>query len=446
MSGRVVAGLAAVSTAAAVVFMTGRPDAGAIDDAVLGGVATGAAFAAWRLVRARRVVPDRRADDDHLDAVLSRLVQPVPVDEVLQQTVDALRGAPGRRAVELWQVQGDALVLTHRRPLVDRAPVDLPAEARSVFAAAGIVGDTWLRTWAPELAAEVDHDDTDRTRALPLATHGELAGLVVLRRDPGDAPFDERDATRLGRLRRPVAAALNQTRLLAALETSVAELQMRNEELQASRARLVTVADTERRRIERDLHDGAQARLTALSVRLQLARRIARDDPSRIDGVLEEIEADLVDTTAELRRLAHGIVSPLLMTGGLGDAVRGLASRLPVDVQVDAPKMTRMQPEIEAAVYHCCVEALQNTIKHAGNGASATVGLRHEDGVLRFWIDDDGPGPWPTPDPEGGQGLVNMADRIGALGGTITFGIGADGTGARVSGQVPVGSDDIADR
>lgn len=407
-------------------------------DALLGALAVVAVAGVVRLLlgpAARRTTAG-----EPLEGVLGRLARPVPIDEALQQVVDALRQAPGHRSVEVWQRRGDELVLTHSAPLVDRSPTEVHPAAVRVAVGVGVVGDTWLGTWFPGLTA--DTPGVDRTRAVPLATRSELAGAVLLRRQPGAPAFGAADDDRLLRLQRPLAAALNQERLTAALRRNVEELERRNQELQASRARLVSVADAERRRLERDLHDGAQARLTALAVRLQLVRRLTEADPSRVDELLGTIESELVDAAAELRALAHGIMPPLLLTGGLGDALRGAASRAPIEVHVDVPGSDRYRPEVEAAVYYCCVEAIQNTVKHAGPSATATVEVRHEGDRLAFTVCDDGRGLGAQP-AAAGHGLLNMSDRIGALGGTVTVGPGPSGVGVAVAGQVPL---DVAAR
>jgi signal transduction histidine kinase len=286
--------------------------------------------------------------------------------------------------------------------------------------------------------------------------HGEVLGLVVLRREPHDAPFGPGDDDRLGRIQRPVSIALDQARLHDALEASVDELHQRNDELQASRARLVSAADAERRRLERDLHDGAQSQLTALRVQLQLARTLAARDPGRTSELLAALEADLGAAADELRRLSHGIVPPLLVTDGLGDALRVAASRSPVEVTVASWHQRRFAPEIEAAVYFCVSEALQNVAKHAGAGAHTTVRLSHTAEDLTFEVVDDGAGSNGAgsngagsngvgsngvgardPRSNSGHGVVNMADRVGALGGTLHVGH-EDAGGFVVRGQIPL--------
>ena len=261
---------------------------------------------------------------------------------------------------------------------------------------------------------------------------------------PGTPPFDPIDDEALTRVQHPLAAALQHARLDAELEATIDELRGRNTELQRSRARLVAVADAERRRLERDLHDGAQSHLTALEVKLQLAKALVDRTPERAGELIGALEDDVAGAVEELRSLSHGIVPSLLLTGGLRDALAGAASRASVPVTVDDIAATRFRPEVEAAVYFCCLEALQNVAKHAGRGAAARVTVSSDGHSLRFVVADDGVGVNGTdPDrrlPGGGQGLLNMADRIGALGGSVTLRSGPDG-GAEVIGQVPLTPD-----
>ena len=425
----------AAVAAAVVVIAIGRP-AASERDGVLAGVAgalVGAATFA-SLERRRRLTPGGAPSSrDAVDAVATRMTRAIPVDELLQQVVDVLRQTPQRRDVELWRERDGVLVLSNCAPLVDRDPVVLGDTIATGSDRTSVNGGAWLRTWFPQLASDVD--DTGLERVAPLTTHGELLGLIVLRRSPDDPPFGPAEDDRLARVQRPLAIALNQARLYEALEASVDELHRRNDELQASRARLVSVADAERRRLERDLHDGAQAQLTALGVKLQLARAFAARDPDRTSELLTALEDDVAAASDELRRLSHGIVPPLLVTDGLGDALRVAASRSPVEVTVEAVPHRRFPAPIEAAVYFCITEALQNVAKHGGPGARATVRLVLESDRLTFEVVDDGTGA-SGPVHGTGQGVVNMTDRIGALGGTIEVGP-AKGVGFRVRGQIP---------
>jgi signal transduction histidine kinase len=205
-------------------------------------------------------------------------------------------------------------------------------------------------------------------------------------------------------------------------------------ELRASRARIAAAADAERRRIERNIHDGAQQHLVALAVNLRVARSQLAD-PKVAAASLDQLVADVRTTINDLRDLAHGIYPPLLRDSGLAVALQAAANRSHVPVSVVA-ETGRHSPEVEAAVYFCCLEALQNTAKYAPDSA-VTLCLSEDGGVLSFEVADDGPGFDPTTVTPG-QGLTNMMDRIAAVGGKLNW-TSAPGQGVRISGSVPVG-------
>jgi signal transduction histidine kinase len=215
----------------------------------------------------------------------------------------------------------------------------------------------------------------------------------------------------------------------AALRTSEGQLAERAAELAASRTRLITAADEERRRLERDLHDGAQQHLVALSVLLQLARTAG---PDGRDGLLSEA-SDLVATAiAEIRHLAHGIYPPLLVSGGLGEALPALAARALIPVRVDLHGLGRYPPSTEAALYYCCSEALQNAAKHGGPDTTVTVSARADDDALSLTVSDTGHG-FEAAVP--GAGLTNMQDRLSAIGGRLEVS-SVPGGGTRVTAVV----------
>ena len=226
---------------------------------------------------------------------------------------------------------------------------------------------------------------------------------------------------------------------LAVLGRAVNEMTERlashDAEMRASRARIVAASDESRRQVERDLHDGAQQYLVLLELKLGLLSKAAADDPE-MSALAAEIREDLSRALAELRDLAHGIFPAVLETDGLQDALRAAAERSPLAVTVDADGVGRCRPDVEAAVYFCCLEALQNASKHAGAGASVDVRLARVDGHLRFEVADDGDGYDATAIGQS-AGLQNMADRIGALGGELHIS-SEPGAGTTVSGSVPV--------
>ena len=230
------------------------------------------------------------------------------------------------------------------------------------------------------------------------------------------------------------------------IETQRAQLAVRNEELDSalqatldevrvSRARIVATADLERRRIERNLHDGAQQHLVALAVNLRLARELLDEDPATAALMLEQLTDTVKETIGELRALAHGIYPPLLMESGLSVALSAAAERSPLAVSVRA-EVGRYTTEMEASIYFCVVEALQNAAKHAPR-ATVVIRLWEEDGSLWFEVVDDGPGFGAGATDGDGQGFLNMQDRLGAIGGAVTWSSGPDG-GARVAGWIPL--------
>jgi signal transduction histidine kinase len=209
-------------------------------------------------------------------------------------------------------------------------------------------------------------------------------------------------------------------------------------ELRASRSRVVLAADAERRRIERDLHDGAQQHLIGLALQLRLARELAGSEPEKANGILEGLDSEIQETLDRLRDLAHGIYPPLLQDRGLTDALAAAALRAPIAARVEAQGLGRYPPDVEATVYFCCLEALQNAAKHAGDGASVTIRVRADDGGdLSFDVTDDGSG-FDTGIGLAGVGVTNMRDRVGAIGGSLTI-ASSPGSGTTVSGSIPLG-------
>ena len=226
-------------------------------------------------------------------------------------------------------------------------------------------------------------------------------------------------------------------KLDSALQESLDEVQRQADELRASRARIVEAGDAQRRRIERDLHDGAQQHLVALAVSVNLVRQISDSDPDAAKGMLEQIGKDLQEAVQELRNLADGIYPPLLMDRGLAEALSAAAGRAALPTGVEADGIGRYPQLVEAAVYFCCLEALQNAAKHAGDGAQAMVKVWQDEGALLFEVRDDGAGFDLGRGAQEGHGFVNMGDRVGAIGGTIAV-ESAPGQGTAIRGRIPL--------
>ncbi len=214
-----------------------------------------------------------------------------------------------------------------------------------------------------------------------------------------------------------------------AAQTSLAEYA---DELMRSRARVVAATDRERRRIERDLHDGVQSRLVAINLRLQAARAQLRVDVDAADRALLEIRHELGLTHDELRRLAHGVYPTVLSQHGLVPAVQAAADRSPIPVRVDLGDIGRLRPDLESAVYFSMLEALQNAAKHA-QASSITIRMRRSATTITFEVIDDGAGFDST---EGdGIGLDNIRDRLGSVGGQLSI-TSSIGGGTVVVGEV----------
>jgi signal transduction histidine kinase len=207
------------------------------------------------------------------------------------------------------------------------------------------------------------------------------------------------------------------------------------DDLKASRQRLVAAQDAERRRIERNIHDGAQQQLVALAVKLKLADSLVGSDEARAHAMLADLRAETNQALEDLRDLARGIYPPLLADKGLGAALQGQARKSTVQIALETDGIGRHPQETEAAVYFSCLEALQNVAKYA-EASHATIRLAQADGALTFEIADDGVGFDPATATRG-TGLQGIADRLAALGGTLTV-RSAPGDGTTIAGRLPV--------
>jgi PAS domain S-box-containing protein len=211
--------------------------------------------------------------------------------------------------------------------------------------------------------------------------------------------------------------------------------QARTEELRASSARIVEAADAARRRIERDLHDGAQQRLVSLALEVRMARSRLAGDPDAAGRFLERVGAELGDASDELRELARGIHPAVLTERGLAPAIDALAARSPVPVEVLAVPAERLPATAEATAYFTVAEALTNVAKYA-QATHATVRLAHEDGRVSIEIRDDGVG---GAQAGAGSGLTGLADRVGALDGSLSV-TSPPGQGTLVRAVLPLPS------
>jgi signal transduction histidine kinase len=267
-------------------------------------------------------------------------------------------------------------------------------------------------------------------RTVTLPEPGERCVTVI--RDGGRAVAAVIHDPALMESRQLVRAAASAALVALDNQRLAAELRDSLRELRASRARIVAAADDERRRIERDLHDGAQQELVSLRVRLKLAEeRLADNDPA---GLLHELGDEIDAALDEIRSLARGIYPALLADRGLAEALRAAALRAPVLVELNAHPTGRFSHEIENAIYFSCLEALQNACKH-GRASTVWVSVA-DDGKARFEVRDDGAGFDPSA-VEPGSGLTNIRDRIAAVGGRVIV-ESAPGKGTRIAGVIPL--------
>jgi signal transduction histidine kinase len=387
-----------------------------------------------RLVAAatRFVYGAREAPDETLRTFGSRMTRAIPMDELLLQLAESLRKTMALTSAEVYTGTGDVLERVAAVPDTGPRSVVVTDRERAVVARAGVSGNAWTAVWLPGV---LDGRSQVQIRVAPASHAGELLGLIIAERPATADAFSEEDDRVLTELARQVGLAVHNARLDTALQTTLDELRKQADELRQSRARVVASGDAERRRVERNLHDGAQQHLVAMAVNVRLARDILAEDPQAAGEMLDQLADDVKTTIQELRELAHGIYPPLLADGGLGDALRTAGNRSPLQVTLVTDGVGRYSAEIEAAIYFCCLEALQNAAKHA---PQARVELRvwEESGGLLFSVGDDGPGF----DPAGvraSHGFVNMADRLGAIGGSVRW-ESQPGQGTRVLGSIPL--------
>jgi signal transduction histidine kinase len=343
---------------------------------------------------ANRLVYGRRATPHEVLAVLGQhIADAYSLDDVLPRLAQLVTEATAASRAEVWvRVGGDL------KPAA-AWPHDLPT------ANAGFTDG--------EVPAIPGAD-----RVFPVRHQGQLLGALAASA-PANEPLTTTDERLLGDLASAAGLVLRNVGLI--------------EELRASRQRLVSAQDHERRKIERNLHDGAQQHLVALSINIGLARSLLDGDPAQAKEILEQLRGDASEALENLRDLARGIYPPLLADRGLSAALASHATKAAVPTTVEAGEVRRYPMEVEAAVYFCVLEALQNVAKYAG-AAKAVVRLAEEDGSLTFAVTDDGAG-FDVGRIARGAGLTNMTDRIEALGGRIDV-ESHPGAGTTIRGRI----------
>jgi signal transduction histidine kinase len=352
---------------------------------------------------ANRLVYGRRATPyEVLSQFSGRVAETYAADEVLPRMARVLREGTGAESATVWL-----------RGSMQLHPAATFPDAVGVFEPLAISNGTLPALPGAARAVEVRHQ-------------GELLGALSVNKRRGEAltPIEEKLMEDLA----------HQAGLVLKNVGLSADLQARLEELRASRQRLVSAQDVERRRLERNLHDGAQQHLVALKVKLGLAEMLLGRDPAKAAATLKQLKGDADEALETLRDLARGIYPPLLADKGLVVALESQARKATLPVRVEAEGVERFAQDVEATVYFCVLEALQNVQKHAG-ASRVEVRLRGEAGMLSFEVIDDGAG-FDTETAKRGAGLTNMADRVDALGGKVQA-ISDPAAGTCIRGELP---------
>jgi signal transduction histidine kinase len=365
----------------------------------------GAAFGllvipAYRLARriADRIVYGGRASPyEVLSQFSERAGETYSTEDVLPRMAQLIGQATGANAARVWLKVGSEW----------RAAAAWPAEA------------TGSRSLPSHDGGLPDFEDT----AVEIRHQGELLGALTLEMRPSD-PMNPSKERIVGDLASQTGLVLRNVRLI--------------EELRESRRRIVTAQDERARKLERNIHDGAQQQLVALAVKVGLVERVVQADSQKAVAMLGEVKSEAHDALENLRDLARGIYPPLLADQGLAAALGAQARKVSIPVAVEPDGIGRYPEETEAAVYFSCLEALQNVTKYAG-ASRATVRLAQADGTLTFEVSDDGRGFDPGVVGHG-TGLQGIADRLASLGGELDV-RSAIGDGTTVAGRLPVGEE-----
>jgi signal transduction histidine kinase len=345
---------------------------------------------------ANRIVYGKRSTPyEVLSEFAERVGETYSTEDVLPRMAQLLGEASGSRTATVWLRIGDEMRVEASWPPGVTIPPSVPVRADE------------LPAFGDDVAFEVKHQ-------------GELLGaLTVL--PAADDPMNPTKEKLIRDMAAQAGLVLRNVRLI--------------EDLRESRRRIVSAQDERARALERNIHDGAQQQLVALSVQLRLAESMVERDPAKARGLLADLQARTVETLGDLRDLARGIYPPLLADEGLPAALEAQArkSSLPVTVQPDG--VGRYGPDVESAVYFCCLEALNNVAKYA-EASTVEIRLAHANGELRFDVVDDGHGFDPSTTIHG-TGLQGMSDRLDAIGGSIEV-HSAPGEGTRVVGRLPI--------
>jgi signal transduction histidine kinase len=366
-----------------------------------------------------------------------------PVRERLQRVANRLvygkRATPYEALSKFSERIASAYSGEEVLPRLAQTIAESTGAAHAVIWAKDGAENTTLASWPDSNGSSIPESTSTGSssdRVVPVHDHGEVLGALSIRKARGDA-VTPRDEKMLADLASPAGVVLRNLQLTHELRAQLAEISVQTSELQASSARIIAAQDSTRRRLERNIHDGAQQHLVAIAVKLRLAATLAKRDPGRATRLLDELEVETHQALETLHALARGIYPPILRELGLESALRAQAARFSLPIDVSASRLTRYPSEVEAAAYFCCLEALQNVAKHA---KATRVLIRLEDaaGELAFSVTDDGVGFDPLRVRQG-SGLQNIADRLAALGGHLTVTPGPSG-GTSLHGRVPTRS------
>ncbi len=353
---------------------------------------------------ANRLVYGKRATPYEVLAQFSeRVAESYAAENVMPRMAQVLAEGTGAQRADVWLRSGDTWRDAAVWPLEAPGQESVCIENGSLPTADGV------------------------SRLVEVRHQGDLLGALSVSKRAGESltPVEENLLAHLA----------GQAGLVMKNVGLTADLQARLIDLRASRQRLVSAQDEERRRLERNLHDGAQQHLVAIKVKLGIAEMLMDRDPVKATATLDQLKSDADQALETLRDLARGIYPPLLADKGLQAALESQARKATIPVTVDADRSARYSQDVEAAVYFSVLEALQNVQKYA-QASGAAVRLSEREGHLHFSVTDDGVG-FDVDGTAKGSGLTNMADRLDALGGKVTV-ESSPGRGTELCGSLPV--------
>ncbi len=359
-----------------------------------------------------------------------------PVRERVQHFANRL--VYGKRATPYEVMSGFAARIGGALSVDEALPRMAEAAALGVGATAAAVrvrlhdGSVQSVAWPTDATVPAPFDHVEHVRF-----GDEEVGDISVAKPRGEA-LTPSEVKLLDDLGAQAGLAMHNVRLALELRSRVEEISRQAGEISASRQRIVAAQDDARRGLQRRIQDGPERQLASIERGLEDAESLVTSEPARGQALLDQLAAKTTSALDALRELARGIYPPLLADKGLTAALSAQAVKSAVPVTVDADGVGRLAPALEAAVYFCCLEALQNVAAHAGARRTEIV-LRRDERDLMFSVVDDGRGFDPTA-PGASPGLQRMADRLAALGGALVV-ESTPGGGSKVSGRLPVGSE-----